>query len=253
MNPNALAGASNLGRFDRFVASDRAGLTAELQFGRDMATSRINLANPNSPGSWTGAPTFPAPRLARVGDADYLTIGAIDNAELTVIVAVEIPGAPAAGGALLGNYSVPGDFFQFGYKAGAGLRALVPSTAAEGYEQAALGTVPFGVSIFALRTTGAAAFTAKLDHFKGGDHIDGSAMVSANNRRVSQLPLRIGGSTTGAYMAGSTNIHGVAVYSGRCMSDAELLAEVRAITALAAAEGPLALALTRPANHAVRL
>lgn len=252
MNPSADAGATNLGRYDRFVANDRANLIAEFQFGRDTATSRINLALPGASGAWTGAPKFPAPRLAHVDDASFMTIGALDHAELTVIVAAEIPNAPASGGALIGNYGA-GDFFQFGYSPGAGLRALIPSAAGQGFELAALGAFPAGVNVFALRTTGDALFTVAIDQFKDGAHLGGSTMQSTSNRRVSGQNLRVGGPTTGNYMTGAANIHGLAVYRGRRMTDAELLAEVQAMTALAAAEGPMALALTRPANHAVAI
>ncbi|MFG1246809.1 hypothetical protein [Xanthobacter flavus] len=218
---SANAGAKNLGR--RPIISDRTNLVGEFFFGRDAATSIINMANASLPLSAPTA-TYGARSATITGAGVYFETGIADAQELTILAVGSFQNASSQ---IVGSYTATNaaDTCALLHPSG-GFSGQVP--ASDGTAQGTATLSPYSplttVRALALRTTGSADFAIKVDQFRAGARLNGlSETKTGKTRKTSAQTFRIGAPASGSTYVAEQSPSAVAIWH-RSMTDAELLA-----------------------------
>lgn len=231
MSQNATATSTSVA----VQSTSRTSLVGEYLFGRDAATSKINLCGGVAP-IIVGAPTYAA-RYATFDQNNWFDTNLPDTQELTMLQVSAIPSGTQA--YLMGNYNNSNgtDTTTFELTSGS-LAAIACATdnTQQAFTSVTARTPRSEFTVKAVRTTGAADFVEKIDEYRGGVRVAGSTKtVTGKTRKVTtSANMAIGSARGSSGFAGTLQCVGAAIWS-RHVPDTELLAVAAAISAKAAA------------------
>lgn len=227
------AASRALGRSERLISAPRRdALVGEYLFGRDASTSRFNLTGgPNL--AFVGSPVF-SPRYALFSQTAWADTGLYDTADVTLLVVSSQVSQTAP---LIGNYNGANssDTTTFNLTGGdlQGFAVGTDNAAQTASTRARTPVTDFTVKV--LRVSGGANFAIRVDEFRQGAKVGGTAVTTGKTRKVTtSQPFAIGSSRGASDFGGNVYVAGAAIWS-RALTDSELLAEAAAISAKMAA------------------